>query len=374
VPEKGKEIAEDASEEKGFSFQNLVDQELSKAEKEELHEYAISCGYQPGAMLFGGINEEALGCIRDRTRAKIISTLSKSVGFPKLEADISIYRRQHIISSLIYSNCKVNFFPQLLLFCDEAKISDEGYFAQSMLLSKALRMQQDLEDKKNEVIIEGLESKIKDHEASLEKKDFLLQTMEGSLAEAQAEIAKLNDELLRKSEDFEQERKSFDARLGAEVEKNSKLQESLKELRNACLNFGNRCVQWLRQVFNLVGASSKKFEPSVEDLPSTFEHIEIEVEALDEVIAGHDDFCALLSSRGTAVAFMKAGCTHGKIVNRPNFSLSPADLADIPSLGRSIGNRFITQIWMKGGRDLAGDEARSHLKPVLNLYMLFTFS
>jgi hypothetical protein len=63
VPEKGKEIAEDTSEEKGFSFQNLVDQELSKAEKEELQEYAISCGYRPRAMLFGGINEEALGCI-----------------------------------------------------------------------------------------------------------------------------------------------------------------------------------------------------------------------------------------------------------------------------------------------------------------------
>jgi hypothetical protein len=41
-----------------------------------------------------------------------------------------------------------------------------------MLLSKALRMQQDIEDKKNEIIIEGLESKIKDYEASLEKKDF----------------------------------------------------------------------------------------------------------------------------------------------------------------------------------------------------------
>ena len=41
-------------------------------------------------------------------------------------------------------------------------------------------MQQDLEDKKNEVIIEGLENKIKDHEATLEKKDFVLQTMEGS--------------------------------------------------------------------------------------------------------------------------------------------------------------------------------------------------
>jgi hypothetical protein len=255
------------------------------------------------------------------------------------------------------------------LFCDEVNISDKGYFAQSMLLSKDLRMQQDLEDKKNEIIIEGLEKKIKDHEASLEKKDFLIQTMEGSLAEAQAEVARLNNELLRKSEDFEQERKSFDARLGAEVEKNSKLQESLKELRNACLKFGNHCVQRLRQVFNSVGASSGKFESSIEDLPSTFEHIESEVEALDKVIAGHGDFYALLASRGTVVAFMKVGCTHEKIVNRPNFSLSPADLADIPSLARSIGNRFMTQIWMKGGRDLAGDEARSHLKPVLTLYL-----
>jgi hypothetical protein len=100
-------------EEKGFSFQNLIGQELSKAEKEELQEYDASCGYQPGAVLFGGINKEALGCIRDRTGAKIISTLSKSVGFPKLEADISRYRRQHIIGSLFYSNFKVKLFPQL---------------------------------------------------------------------------------------------------------------------------------------------------------------------------------------------------------------------------------------------------------------------
>jgi hypothetical protein len=65
-----------------------------------------------------------------------------------------------------------------------------------MLLSKALRMQEDLEDKKNEIIIEGLESKIKDYEASLEKKHFLLQATEGSLAEIQAENARLSRELL----------------------------------------------------------------------------------------------------------------------------------------------------------------------------------
>jgi hypothetical protein len=110
VHEKGKGIAEDTSEEISFSLQNLVGQELSEAEKNELQEYAMSCGYQPGAMLFGGINEEALGCIQDRTGAKIISTLPKSVGIPKLEADISSYRRQHIVGSLFYSNFKVKFF------------------------------------------------------------------------------------------------------------------------------------------------------------------------------------------------------------------------------------------------------------------------
>ena len=100
-----------------------------------------------------------------------------------------------------------------------------------------------MQDKKNEIIIEGLENKIKDYEASLEKKDFLLQAMEGSLAEAQAENARLNEELLQKSESFEQERKDLQTKYEAEADKNTKLQQTLKELQNMCLNFGNRCVQ-----------------------------------------------------------------------------------------------------------------------------------
>ena len=109
VPDKGKKIADAASGEMDFDLWNLVGQELSKAEKKELKEYGISCGYQLGAMLFGGIDEGALGCIRDRAGAKIFDTLPKSVDFPKLEADISGYRRQHIVDSLFYSNFKVKF-------------------------------------------------------------------------------------------------------------------------------------------------------------------------------------------------------------------------------------------------------------------------
>jgi hypothetical protein len=91
VPGKEKEISEDTLEEENFNFQNLTGQELTKAEKEELREYAISCGYQPGALLFGGIDDESLGCLQDQTGAKVVGTLSKSIGFLKLETDISRY-------------------------------------------------------------------------------------------------------------------------------------------------------------------------------------------------------------------------------------------------------------------------------------------
>jgi hypothetical protein len=50
--------------------------------------------------------------------------------------------------------------------------------------------------------------------------------MEGSLAESQAENDKLNNE----------------TNLKTEIEKNSNLQKSLKELQEKCLDFGSRCV------------------------------------------------------------------------------------------------------------------------------------
>jgi hypothetical protein len=128
APGKGKEKAEDISKEEDFNFQDILGQELSKAEKEELKEYAISCGYRPGALLFGGVNEESLGCLQDRTGAKVVGTLSKSIGLPKVEADLSRYRRQHIAGSLFYANFKVKFST---FYCFVMMLSDEGYFVRA---------------------------------------------------------------------------------------------------------------------------------------------------------------------------------------------------------------------------------------------------
>jgi hypothetical protein len=191
---------------------------------------------------------------------------------------------------------------------------------------------------------------------------------------AEAKITELNAKLLSQSENFEEEKQKLNAKFEAEVQKSSDLKKSLTSLQDKCLEFSNRCVQRLKHIFYSVGVSSEKYTPSAEDLPGAFEHIEGEIDDLDEAIAGHGDFCALVASRGTAVAFLKSGCDHGKVVNRPNFSLSPADLDNIPNLARSIANRFVKLVWTKGGRSKAGDEARSHLKPVTKSYLVLTFS
>jgi hypothetical protein len=88
-----------------------------------------------------------------------------------------------------------------------------------MLLSKALKMQQDLEDKKHEVIIENLESKIKEQSVATEKKDFELQTTKGLLAEAEAKITELNSKLLSQPENFKKEKLKLNVKLEAEVQK-----------------------------------------------------------------------------------------------------------------------------------------------------------
>jgi hypothetical protein len=57
-------------------------------------------------------------------------------------------------------------------------------------------MQQDDEDRKNKVIVKGLEDKIKEIEDSLTEKDDLLHSTKVSLTEAQVQNKKLSKELV----------------------------------------------------------------------------------------------------------------------------------------------------------------------------------
>jgi chromosome segregation ATPase len=153
-----------------------------------------------------------------------------------------------------------------------------------MLLSKALKMQQDTKDRRNEVIIEGLEDKIKKLEDSLKEKDILLQSAKGSLTKAMSQNDKLSGELdearatlNKRSEHFDHETKELKAKVKAEAERNAKLSETVKNLRDKCSGFVARCINRLKEIFNSVGATSKEITPSTKDIPGAFDHIEIEV-------------------------------------------------------------------------------------------------
>jgi DNA repair exonuclease SbcCD ATPase subunit len=166
----------------------------------------------------------------------------------------------------------------------------------------------------------------------------LLQTAEGSLAEVQSQNAKFSEELDEaqkildeSSRRFNCKTKELEAKVKAETERNSKLHEGFENLRNKCAHFATRCANRLKGIFNSVGAASEEINPSAKDIPRAFDHIENEVEALDEVITRHRDFCALVASRVIAASFMKAGCTHAKTVNKPTFNLSMSDIVDIPA-------------------------------------------
>jgi chromosome segregation ATPase len=210
-------------------------------------------------------------------------------------------------------------------------------------------MQQDDEDRKNEVIVKGLEDKIKKLEDSLKEKDDLMHSVEGSLAEAQAQNKKLSKELTEaqilleeNSSWFNHETKALNMTLKVEADKNMRLSEALRTLKEKCFNFASQCTVRLKSIFNSVGAASEEASLSSKDVPGALECVEKEVDILDKVITGHGDFCALVASRGTAIAFIKVRCNHARAVNRPNFNLSASDLFDIPAEARSIGNKFIT--------------------------------
>jgi predicted nuclease with TOPRIM domain len=99
-------------------------------------------------------------------------------------------------------------------------------------------MQQDDEDRKNEIVVKGFEDKIKKLEDSLKEKDDLLHATEGSLAKAQAQNEKLRKELKEthilleeNSSRFKCETEALNMTIKVEAEKNLKLSEALKLLR-----------------------------------------------------------------------------------------------------------------------------------------------
>jgi hypothetical protein len=178
------------------------------------------------------------------------------------------------------------------------------------------------------------------------------------------DLEKAHSKLKEAENRYEHEIRSLKNKIKAKAEKSSKLSEALMLLRKTCSDFVARCSTHLRKIFNSVGALSGEKNYSAEDIPKALDFLEKEINEFDEVIKGHGDFYALVATWGTTNIFAKAGCKHLRDVNKPTFAISPTDLANVLAKAKSICNRFITQIYVKSGREAAGDEARALLGEV----------
>jgi hypothetical protein len=61
--------------------------------------------------------------------------------------------------------------------------------------------------------------------------------------------------LKENSNQFEQENKALKATLKVATEKNTKLSEALRALKERCFKFASKCTARLRSIFNSVGAA-----------------------------------------------------------------------------------------------------------------------
>jgi predicted nucleic acid-binding Zn-ribbon protein len=171
-------------------------------------------------------------------------------------------------------------------------------------LSKALKLQQEAEDQKNELVVSNLEKRVKELENSLAEKDLKIKNAETNLARAQLRITDqatricdqdkeleiAHSKLKEAIDHYEHEVRSLKNKVEAEAKKSSKLSEALMSLRETCSSFMERSYTSLHDIFNSVGAVSGEKNYSAEDLPKALDFVEKEINEFNEVMEGHGDF------------------------------------------------------------------------------------
>jgi hypothetical protein len=58
----------------------------------------------------------------------------------------------------------------------------------------------------------------------------------------------------------------------------------------------------------------------------------------------------------------KASCEHAKAVVQPEFVFSADDIKNPSAEASALGRKFYSEVWMKGGRDIANEAIRKNEK------------
>jgi hypothetical protein len=91
-----------------YIFRHASGKKLSEEEILEARHYAWKLKYPKGALVFNGSSEDDfLYCLPDNKEISVCREIGRSIGFPKLEDNLSILSKDDLADNLAYNSIKV---------------------------------------------------------------------------------------------------------------------------------------------------------------------------------------------------------------------------------------------------------------------------
>jgi hypothetical protein len=176
-----------------------------------------------------------------------------------------------------------------------------------------------------------------------------------------AEVEDLKKKLTIMNENFEV------AKAKQEISEwtSSRLQKNVEELhdsRERCYERSLDCAKKLKDSFAKVGACSSEQKFIRGDPEGVIQWIGEEAEVFDETLSDRGDFCAFFDAQGVAAILEKAGCEHVKVVAQLEFILSIDNTKESSVEASTLGGKFYSDVWMKGGHEMADEATKKHEK------------
>jgi hypothetical protein len=241
-----------------------------------------------------------------------------------------------------------------------------------LILSNALRAQKNAEDESYQIALGNLRSEvIKLRNEATEKDKILLSLVdrvkasEAKLAtqsEAhRAEIENLKKKHAEKNEDFEvaKAKQEISEWTSARLQKNvDELQEPKERYYEKSLD----CSKKLKDSFAKVGAYSSEHNFITGDPEGIIEWIDEEAEAFEEILSDRGDFCAFAGARGVAAILEKSGYEHVNAATETEAVFTMENMKGPSAEVTLMCGKFYSNIWMKGGRELADEAIKKNEK------------
>ena len=125
-----------------------------------------------------------------------------------------------------------------------------------------------------------------------------------------------------------------------------------------------RCAKNLKNSFSKVEAYSSEQKFILRNPDEVIQWINGEVEAFEEILGDRGDFCAFIGARGAMSILEKIGCDHAKVVTQPDFAISANDVRNPSAEATTLGGKFYSEVWLKGGREIADETIKRNEKKI----------